>query len=281
MIQAKKMGFDYIRRDEEGNVEEIQRALDDINIEIKAGDFVAVLGKNGSGKSTFSKHLNALLMPTDGTLYVDGMDTSKQELVWKVRQNTGMVFQNPDNQIVSNIVEEDVGFGPENLGIPTEEIWKRVEESLSAVDMLAYRKESPNRLSGGQKQRVAIASVMAMHTKCIVFDEATAMLDPIGRKEVLEIAHRLNKEENITVIWITHYMEEVVDADYIYLIDEGKVALEGTPRQVFADVEQIRRYGLDVPQVTELAYVLRQEGMRLPPVVLTEEELIRCLEKEL
>lgn len=281
MIQAKKMGFDYIRRDEEGNVEEIQRALDDINIEIKAGDFVAVLGKNGSGKSTFSKHLNALLMPTDGTLYVDGMDTSKQELVWKVRQNTGMVFQNPDNQIVSNIVEEDVGFGPENLGIPTEEIWKRVEESLSAVDMLAYRKESPNRLSGGQKQRVAIASVMAMHTKCIVFDEATAMLDPIGRKEVLETAHRLNKEENITVIWITHYMEEVVDADYIYLIDEGKVALEGTPRQVFADVEQIRRYGLDVPQVTELAYVLRQEGMRLPPVVLTEEELIRCLEKEL
>lgn len=281
MIQATKMGFDYIRRDEEGNVEEIQRALDDINIEIKAGDFVAVLGKNGSGKSTFSKHLNALLMPTDGTLYVDGMDTSKQELVWKVRQNTGMVFQNPDNQIVSNIVEEDVGFGPENLGIPTEEIWKRVEESLSAVDMLAYRKESPNRLSGGQKQRVAIASVMAMHTKCIVFDEATAMLDPIGRKEVLEIAHRLNKEENITVIWITHYMEEVVDADYIYLIDEGKVALEGTPRQVFADVEQIRRYGLDVPQVTELAYVLRQEGMRLPPVVLTEEELIRCLEKEL
>ena len=281
MIQAKKMGFDYIRRDEEGNVEEIQRALDDINIEIKAGDFVAVLGKNGSGKSTFSKHLNALLMPTDGTLYVDGMDTSKQELVWKVRQNTGMVFQNPDNQIVSNIVEEDVGFGPENLGIPTEEIWKRVEESLSAVDMLAYRKESPNRLSGGQKQRVAIARVMAMHTKCIVFDEATAMLDPIGRKEVLETAHRLNKEENITVIWITHYMEEVVDADYIYLIDEGKVALEGTPRQVFADVEQIRRYGLDVPQVTELAYVLRQEGMRLPPVVLTEEELIRCLEKEL
>ncbi|MBQ1688581.1 MAG: energy-coupling factor transporter ATPase [Lachnospiraceae bacterium] len=281
MIQAKKMGFDYIRRDEEGNVEEIQRALDDINIEIKAGDFVAVLGKNGSGKSTFSKHLNALLMPTDGTLYVDGMDTSKQELVWKVRQNTGMVFQNPDNQIVSNIVEEDVGFGPENLGIPTEEIWKRVEESLSAVDMLAYRKESPNRLSGGQKQRVAIASVMAMHTKCIVFDEATAMLDPIGRKEVLETAHRLNKEENITVIWITHYMEEVVDADYIYLIDEGKVALEGTPRQVFTDVEQIRRYGLDVPQVTELAYVLRQEGMRLPPVVLTEEELIRCLEKEL
>lgn len=276
MIKTKNVSFDYIRRDENGNVEEINRAVEDVTIEIAPGSFVAVLGHNGSGKSTFAKHLNALLLPTEGTVYIDGKDTKDLEKLWEIRQTTGMVFQNPDNQMVSNVVEEDVGFGPENLGVPTKKIWKRVEDSLRAVGMLPYRKRSVNQLSGGQKQRVAIAGVMAMRTKCIVLDEATAMLDPVGRQEVMETIHHLNKEEKITVILITHYMEEVVNADYVFVMDHGKVAMEGTPRQVFQQVEQLEKYQLAVPQVTKLAYELRKEGVPLPKDILTEEELVQA-----
>lgn len=277
MIKAKNLVHEYIRRDEEGNVEEIHRALDQVNVTVEPGSFVAVLGHNGSGKSTFAKHLNALLSPTEGKIYIDGKDSSDMEKLWQIRSATGMVFQNPDNQIISNIVEEDVGFGPENMGVPTKDIWKRVEESLKAVGMYKYRKQSPNRLSGGQKQRVAIAGVMAMHTKCIVLDEPTAMLDPIGRKEVLETVHRLNKEENITVILITHYMEEVVDADYVYIMDHGRVVMKGIPQEIFSQVEELKKYRLCVPQVTELAHQLRKEGIQLPEVLLSEEELVKYL----
>ncbi len=277
MIKAKDLVYEYIRRDEEGNVEEIQRALDQVNVTVEPGSFVAVLGHNGSGKSTFAKHLNALLSPTEGQIYIDGKDSSDMEKLWEIRSATGMVFQNPDNQIISNIVEEDVGFGPENMGVPTKDIWKRVEESLKAVGMYKYRKQSPNRLSGGQKQRVAIAGVMAMHTKCIVLDEPTAMLDPVGRKEVLETVHRLNKEEKITVILITHYMEEVVDADYVYIMDHGKVVMKGNPQDIFRQVDELKKYRLCVPQVTELAHELRKEGMQLPEVLLSEEELVKYL----
>ena len=277
MIKAKDLVYEYIRRDEEGNVEEIQRALDQVNVTVEPGSFVAVLGHNGSGKSTFAKHLNALLSPTEGLIYIDGKDSSDMEKLWEIRSATGMVFQNPDNQIISNIVEEDVGFGPENMGVPTKDIWKRVEESLKAVGMYKYRKQSPNRLSGGQKQRVAIAGVMAMHTKCIVLDEPTAMLDPVGRKEVLETVHRLNKEEKITVILITHYMEEVVDADYVYIMDHGKVVMKGNPQDIFRQVDELKKYRLCVPQVTELAHELRKEGMQLPEVLLSEEELVKYL----
>lgn len=277
MIKAKNLVHEYIRRDEEGNVEEIHRALDQVNVTVEPGSFVAVLGHNGSGKSTFAKHLNALLSPTEGKIYIDGKDSSDMEKLWQIRSATGMVFQNPDNQIISNIVEEDVGFGPENIGVPTKDIWKRVEESLKAVGMYKYRKQSPNRLSGGQKQRVAIAGVMAMHTKCIVLDEPTAMLDPIGRKEVLETVHRLNKEENITVILITHYMEEVVDADYVYIMDHGRVVMKGIPQEIFSQVEELKKYRLCVPQVTELAHQLRKEGIQLPEVLLSEEELVKYL----
>lgn len=277
MIKAKNLVHEYIRRDEEGNVEEIHRALDQVNVTVEPGSFVAVLGHNGSGKSTFAKHLNALLSPTEGKIYIDGKDSSDMEKLWQIRSATGMVFQNPDNQIISNIVEEDVGFGPENIGVPTKDIWKRVEESLKAVGMYKYRKQSPNRLSGGQKQRVAIAGVMAMHTKCIVLDEPTAMLDPVGRKEVLETVHRLNKEENITVILITHYMEEVVDADYVYIMDHGRVVMKGIPQEIFSQVEELKKYRLCVPQVTELAHQLRKEGIQLPEVLLSEEELVKYL----
>ena len=277
MIKAKDLVYEYIRRDEEGTVEEIQRALDQVNVTVEPGSFVAVLGHNGSGKSTFAKHLNALLSPTEGQIYIDGKDSSDMEKLWEIRSATGMVFQNPDNQIISNIVEEDVGFGPENMGVPTKDIWKRVEESLKAVGMYKYRKQSPNRLSGGQKQRVAIAGVMAMHTKCIVLDEPTAMLDPVGRKEVLETVHRLNKEEKITVILITHYMEEVVDADYVYIMDHGKVVMKGNPQDIFRQVDELKKYRLCVPQVTELAHELRKEGMQLPEVLLSEEELVKYL----
>lgn len=277
LIKAKDLVYEYIRRDEEGNVEEIQRALDQVNVTVEPGSFVAVLGHNGSGKSTFAKHLNALLSPTEGQIYIDGKDSSDMEKLWEIRSATGMVFQNPDNQIISNIVEEDVGFGPENMGVPTKDIWKRVEESLKAVGMYKYRKQSPNRLSGGQKQRVAIAGVMAMHTKCIVLDEPTAMLDPVGRKEVLETVHRLNKEEKITVILITHYMEEVVDADYVYIMDHGKVVMKGNPQDIFRQVDELKKYRLCVPQVTELAHELRKEGMQLPEVLLSEEELVKYL----
>lgn len=277
MIKAKDLVFEYIRRDEDGNVEGINRAIDGVSLDIEPGQFVAVLGHNGSGKSTFAKHLNALFSPTEGTLYVDGKDVRKPSEIWNIRQTAGMVFQNPDNQIIGNVVEEDVGFGPENLGIETSKIWERVEESLKAVGMYKFRKHSPNRLSGGQKQRVAIAGVMAMRTKCIILDEPTAMLDPNGREEVIKTVRKLNQEENITVILITHYMDEVVDADQIFVMDHGQVVMQGKPRDIFKQVEKLRKYHLAVPQVTELAYELRQEGLPVPEVVLTVDELVKAL----
>lgn len=280
MLQTKNLVFEYIRRDEDNNVVEIKRAVDNVSIEIEDGSFVAILGHNGSGKSTLAKHLNALFLPTEGQVLVDGMDTLEADQVWNIRETTGMVFQNPDNQIVSNVVEEDVGFGPENMGVPTKSIWKRVEESLKAVEMFSFRKKSPNRLSGGQKQRVAIAGVMAMKTKCIVLDEPTAMLDPIGRQEVLKTIHRLKKEEGITVILITHYMEEVVDADQVYIMDHGSVVMSGKPKEIFSRIDELKKYRLTVPQVTELAYELRKEGVELPEVVLTEEEFVTHLLKK-
>ena len=277
IIKTSKLIFDYIRRDEEENIEEVNRAIDDVSIEIKEGEFVAVLGHNGSGKSTFAKQLDAILLPTDGTVWIQGLDTSKEENLWEVRKKTGMVFQNPDNQIIGNIVEEDVGFGPENMGIPTDEIWKRVDESLEAVGMTAYRMKSPNKLSGGQKQRVAIAGVMAMRPQCIVLDEPTAMLDPNGRREVVKTVHELNRQEGITVVLITHYMEEVIHADRVIVMDDGRVVMDGTPREIFSRVEELKSYRLDVPQVTELTYELQKNGVDLPDGILTLEELMKYL----
>ena len=272
IVKAKNLTFEYIRRDEDGNVEGITKAVDDVSIDIKQGDFVAVLGHNGSGKSTFAKHLNALVMPTEGTVWVDGMDTREEENTLKVRQTAGMVFQNPDNQIVGTLVDEEVGFGPENIGVPTEEIWERVEKSLKAVGMYAFRNQSPNKLSGGQKQRVAIAGIVAMKPKCIVLDEPTAMLDPLGRKDVLKVLHELNRQENVTVILITHYMEEVIDIDKLYVMDDGKLVMSGTPREIFSQVEKLKELRLDVPHVTELAYELQKEGVPLKNGILTSEE---------
>lgn len=272
IVKAKNLTFEYIRRDEDGNVEGITKAVDNVSIDIKQGDFVAVLGHNGSGKSTFAKHLNALVMPTEGTVWVDGMDTREEENTLKVRQTAGMVFQNPDNQIVGTLVDEEVGFGPENIGVPTEEIWERVEKSLKAVGMYAFRNQSPNKLSGGQKQRVAIAGIVAMKPKCIVLDEPTAMLDPLGRKDVLNVLHELNRQENVTVILITHYMEEVIDIDKLYVMDDGKLVMSGTPREIFSQVEKLKELRLDVPHVTELAYELQKEGVLLKNGILTSEE---------
>ena len=277
IIESKNLSFDYIRRDENGNVEGITRAVDDISLSIEQGDFIAILGHNGSGKSTFAKHLNAILYPTEGSIYVDGKDTRKEENIWDVRQTAGMVFQNPDNQIIGQVVEEDVGFGPENLGIPTKEIWERVEESLKAVGMYEYRKHSPNKLSGGQKQRVSIAGVIAMHPKCIVLDEPTAMLDPNGRKDVIRAARALNDVEKVTIILITHYMEEVIYADKVYVMDKGRVKLQGTPREVFSHVEELKELRLDVPQVTLLAHELQKRGLRIPDGILTMDELTAAL----
>lgn len=272
IVKAKNLTFEYIRRDEDGNVEGITKAVDNVSIDIKQGDFVAVLGHNGSGKSTFAKHLNALVMPTEGTVWVDGMDTREEENTLKVRQTAGMVFQNPDNQIVGTLVDEEVGFGPENIGVPTKEIWERVEKSLKAVGMYAFRNQSPNKLSGGQKQRVAIAGIVAMKPKCIVLDEPTAMLDPLGRKDVLNVLHELNRQENVTVILITHYMEEVIDIDKLYVMDDGKLVMSGTPREIFSQVEKLKELRLDVPHVTELAYELQKEGVPLKNGILTSEE---------
>lgn len=272
IVKAKNLTFEYIRRDEDGNVEGITKAVDNVSIDIKQGDFVAVLGHNGSGKSTFAKHLNALVMPTEGTVWVDGMDTREEENTLKVRQTAGMVFQNHDNQIVGTLVDEEVGFGPENIGVPTEEIWERVEKSLKAVGMYAFRNQSPNKLSGGQKQRVAIAGIVAMKPKCIVLDEPTAMLDPLGRKDVLNVLHELNRQENVTVILITHYMEEVIDIDKLYVMDDGKLVMSGTPREIFSQVEKLKKLRLDVPHVTELAYELQKEGVPLKNGILTSEE---------
>lgn len=279
IVEAKNLTFEYIRRDEEGNVEGITTAVDNVNIDIKAGDFVAVLGHNGSGKSTFAKHLNALVMPTEGTVYVDGMDTKDSVNTLSIRQTAGMVFQNPDNQIVGTLVDEEVGFGPENIGVPTEEIWERVEKSLKAVGMYQFRSASPNKLSGGQKQRVAIAGIVAMKPKCIVLDEPTAMLDPLGRKEVLNVLHELNRKENVTIILITHYMEEVIDADYVYVMDGGKLVMDGTPRQIFTQVEMLKSMRLDVPQVTELAYELKKAGLPIKDGIIRNEELVEELKR--
>ncbi len=272
IVKAKNLTFEYVRRDEDGNVEGITKAVDDVSIDIKQGDFVAVLGHNGSGKSTFAKHLNALVMPTEGTVWVDGMDTREEENTLMVRQTAGMVFQNPDNQIVGTLVDEEVGFGPENIGVPTDEIWERVEKSLKAVGMYAFRNQSPNKLSGGQKQRVAIAGIVAMKPKCIVLDEPTAMLDPLGRKDVLKVLHELNRQENVTVILITHYMEEVIDIDKLYVMDDGKLVMSGTPREIFSQVDKLKELRLDVPHVTELAYELQKEGIPLKNGILTSEE---------
>lgn len=279
LIKVRDLIYEYIRRDEEGNVEGITTAVDDVNLDIKQGDFVAILGHNGSGKSTLAKHLNAILYPTEGTVWVDGKDTKDETHVWDIRQTAGMVFQNPDNQIIGQIVEEDVGFGPENMGVPTQEIWERVEESLKAVGMYSFRKFSPNKLSGGQKQRVSIAGVIAMHPKCIVLDEPTAMLDPMGRKEVIRAVRALNDVEQITVILITHYMEEVIYADRVYVMDKGKVTLQGTPREVFSEVERLKELRLDVPQVTLLAHELAKEGFPMPKGVLTKQEFREALDR--
>ena len=277
IIKARDLVFEYIRRDEEGNVDGITRAVDQVSLDVKQGDFVAILGHNGSGKSTLAKHINAILYPTEGTLLVDGKDTSKEENLWAIRQEAGMVFQNPDNQIIGQVVEEDVGFGPENLGVPTEEIWQRVEESLKAVGMYEFRKHSPNKLSGGQKQRVSIAGVIAMHPKCIILDEPTAMLDPNGRREVIRAARALNHVEEITIILITHYMEEIIHANKVFVMDKGKIAMEGTPREIFSRVEELKALRLDVPQVTLLAHELRKSGLAIPEGILTREELADAL----
>lgn len=277
MIRAEKLVFEYDKRDEEGNVIGSHRAIDGVDIDVPQGSFVAILGHNGSGKSTLAKHMNAILVPTGGTMWVDGRDTKDPNELWNIRQSAGMVFQNPDNQIIGTVVEEEVGFGPENLGVPTDEIWKRVENSLRAVGMLERRKDSPNKLSGGQKQRVAIAGVIAMEPKCIVLDEPTAMLDPVGRKEVLKTVQKLRKEKHVTVILITHYMEEVIDADQIYVMDHGHVVMQGTPKKIFSQVDKLKEYRLDVPQVTLLADTLRKQGVDIPEGILRKEELVEAL----
>lgn len=277
IVETNNLVFEYIRRDEEGNVEGITRAVDEVNLSISQGDFVAILGHNGSGKSTLAKHMNAILYPTEGTVWVDGKNTSEEENLWDIRQEAGMVFQNPDNQIIGQVVEEDVGFGPENLGVPTKEIWERVEESLKAVGMYAFRKHSPNKLSGGQKQRVSIAGVIAMHPKCIILDEPTAMLDPNGRKDVIRSVRALNDVEGITIILITHYMEEIIYANKVFVMDQGKIAMQGTPREIFSQVEKLKELRLDVPQVTLLAHELRKSGLRIPKGILTCDELIEAL----
>lgn len=277
MIKASKLVHEFIRRDEEGNVESITTALNEVDLDVQAGQFIAILGHNGSGKSTLAKHINALLAPSEGSLWVDGMDVQEEENVIPVRRTAGMVFQNPDNQIIASVVEEDVGFGPENIGVPTDEIWERVAKSLAAVGMTKYRNHSPNKLSGGQKQRVAIAGVVAMEPKCIVFDEPTAMLDPNGRREVIATAHELNKKKGVTILLITHYMEEVVDADYIYVMENGQIIMDGTPREIFSRVDELKAHRLDVPQVTLVADELRRAGVDIPAGILTRAELVEAI----
>lgn len=277
IIEGKGLVFEYHAHNEDGELEHSHKALDNVDIEINKGDFIAIIGHNGSGKSTLAKHINALLKPSKGTILIKGMDSKDDNKIWEIRQTAGMVFQNPDNQIIANIVEEDVAFGPENLGIPSNQIMKRVDESLEIVDMLKYKYHSPNKLSGGQKQRIAIAGVMAMKPECIILDEPTAMLDPIGRKEVINTVRRLNKEDNITIILITHYMEEAIEADNIFVMDEGKIVMEGVPKKVFAQVDKLKQLKLDVPQVTELAHLLKKEGIPLPDGILTIKEMVNSL----
>ncbi len=279
ILKTENVTFEYVRHDEEGNVEGTTLAVDHVNLDVQQGEFIAILGHNGSGKSTLAKHINVILTPSEGTVWVDGMNTAEEDKVWEIRQTAGMVFQNPDNQIIGQVVEEDVGFGPENMGVPTEEIWQRVEESLKAVGMYTYRKHSPNKLSGGQKQRVSIAGVLAMHPKCIILDEPTAMLDPNGRQDVIRAARALNDVEGVTILLITHYMEEIIYADKVFVMDHGKVAMQGTPREIFSQVERLKELRLDVPQVTLLAYELQKQGLPLPDGILTAEELADELEK--
>ena len=277
IVETEDLVFEYICRDEEGNVEGIYKAIDKVNIDVQQGDFVAILGHNGSGKSTLARHINALLTPTEGAVWVCGMDTTDDKKLWDIRQNAGMVFQNPDNQIIGTIVEEDVGFGPENLGVPTEEILERVEYALNKVGMISYREHSPNKLSGGQKQRVAIAGVLAMKSPCIIMDEPTSMLDPSGRAEVLDTILELNRKEGVTVILITHYMNEAVLANKVFVMDKGKVVKEGTPREIFSDVKKMKSLKLDVPQATELAFELKKQGVPLCDGILTTKELVEEL----
>ena len=279
MVKAKDLTYEYVRvlETDHGTVEEKVAALKNVNIEINKGDFVAVLGHNGSGKSTFAKHINALVQPTGGTLWVDDMDTKNDELDWEIRQTAGMVFQNPDNQLVATVVEEDIAFGPENMGVEPKEIRKRVDEALATVRMSEYATHTPSKLSGGQKQRIAIAGVLAMKPQCIVLDEPTAMLDPVGRRDVMETIERLNREEGITMILITHYMDEAVRADKVFVIDDGDLVMQGTPKEIFSQVETLQKYGLDVPQVTEVAYLLRKEGVDLPADILTIEEMVGAI----
>ena len=279
IIKTENLIYEYKRRDEEGNIESIERALDDVSLDVKEGDFISVLGANGSGKSTFAKHLNAILVPTEGTVWVDGMDSKDEEKLLSIRQTAGMVFQNPDNQIIGQVVEEDVAFGPENMGIPTESLRERVDEALKTLGMMEFSKKSPNRLSGGQKQRVSIAGVLAMHPKCIVLDEPTAMLDPAGRKEVIRALRALNEVEGITIILITHYMEETIYSDKIFVMNKGKIAMEGTPREIFKHVEELEGYKLEVPKITLLAHELRKRGIDIPECVLSDKELAEALKK--
>lgn len=279
MIKVRDLAFEYIRRNEDGDVESINRAIDGVSLDVKKGDFIAIIGANGSGKSTLAKHINAILNPSEGAVWVNGLNTSQEENLWEIRRTAGMVFQNPDNQIIATVVEEDVGFGPENLGVPTDEIWQRVERSLEAVGMLEYRAQSPNKLSGGQKQRVAIAGIMAMKPECIVLDEPTAMLDPDGRKEVISTVHWLNQHENITVLLITHHMDEVINADRVFVMENGQIVMQGAPREVFTRIPELRRYRLDVPQVTELAYELKMAGLDIPEGILSVDELVEALVK--
>lgn len=279
IVQAKDLTFEYIIRDDEDNVENVKTAVDHVSLDIEQGQFIAILGHNGSGKSTFAKHINALLSPTEGSIWVDGMDTKDADKLWDIRQTAGMVFQNPDNQIVCTLVDEEVAFGPENIGVPSEEIWERVEKSLKAVGMYEYRNASPNKLSGGQKQRIAIAGIVAMKPKCIVLDEPTAMLDPHGRKDVMKVLHELNRREGVTIILITHYMDEVIDADKVFVMDDGKLVMQGKPREIFSQVDRLKELRLDVPQVTELAYELKKSGLDMPDGILTHEEFRDALKK--
>ena len=277
MIKIKDLIFLYQKKNEEGQVIQESKAIDGVSMEVHQGEFIAILGHNGSGKSTLAKHINGILYPSAGDVFVKDMNTKEEANIWNIRQSAGMVFQNPDNQIIGTIVEEDVAFGPENLGVSTEEIWERVDKSLKAVRMEAFREKSPNRLSGGQKQRVAIAGVLAMEPDCIILDEPTAMLDPKGRKGVIEAVKRLNKEKGITILLITHYMDEVIDADRIFVMDKGKVVMNDKPEEIFKRVDELKSYGLEVPFATELAWQLRKEGVNLPEAILRREELVKAL----
>lgn len=275
IVKSHELMYEYVHYN--GEEQETVNALNGVSISVNKGEFIAILGHNGSGKSTFAKHINALLKPTKGTLWIKGMDTNDDSNLWEIRQNAGMVFQNPDNQIIATIVEEDVAFGPENLGVKPSEIRKRVDNSLKTVEMTEYMRHSPTLLSGGQKQRIAIAGVLAMKPDCIILDEPTAMLDPRGRKEVIDTIYKLNKEENITIILITHYMEETINADRVIVMDKGIVAMRGTPKEIFSQVEKLKSLGLDVPQVTEVVYNLIKKGIKLPNDILSIEEMVGAI----